>query len=181
MEKYDLLIPHSNEAKIKAYGYGSFLIAIFVVGLIVANMLMFGYMLKHFDQENQKIGYLEVQLAKISINSNTSQLVREKRGTPNGFCKCPPGPPGPKGPTGPKGSKGSSGSKGSAGPKGPTGPTGPKGPKGSSGSKGSTGPKGPKGDTGPKGPAGPKGPPGPPGASGSGGRSKGSNKGSNKG
>jgi len=45
-----LLIPHSNEAKIKAYGYGSFLIAIFVVGLIVANMLMFGYMLKHFDQ-----------------------------------------------------------------------------------------------------------------------------------
>jgi len=50
MEKHEMAIAHSNDAKLKAYGYGSALIGLFVVGLIISNMVMFGYMFKQFDQ-----------------------------------------------------------------------------------------------------------------------------------
>jgi len=50
MEKSELAIAHSNKAKLKAYGYGSALIGLLVVGLIISNMVMFGYMFKQFDQ-----------------------------------------------------------------------------------------------------------------------------------
>jgi len=50
MEKTELAIAHSNKATLKAYGYGSALIGLVVVGLVISNMIMFGYMFKQFDQ-----------------------------------------------------------------------------------------------------------------------------------
>ena len=58
MEKGDYSVSQANKAKLKAFGYGTALIALFMLGLVISNILMFNYMYNRFDQVGSLLLYI---------------------------------------------------------------------------------------------------------------------------
>ena len=58
MEKGDYSVSQANKAKLKVFGYGTALIALFMLGLVISNILMFNYMYNRFDQVGSLLLYI---------------------------------------------------------------------------------------------------------------------------